>query len=162
MVYEERLVVLRRSANFQIFPITDSRLSTNLVLNCINFCVSKFLDINFFFEKIRIAEKSLLNQFCAVLCSFEPSTATYFFWRIFCILIFRSISNYLIWRKKRQKMPSIPAPTKLNSGESFGKSTLKNFRIPILRQIGHDSIIFYKVRNSKENLGFLGVQGRGW
>ena len=59
-------------------------------------------------------------------------------------------------------MPSIPAPTKLNSGESFGKSTLKNFRIPILRQIGHDSIIFYKVRNSKENLGFLGVQGRGW
>ena len=61
MVYEERLVVSRRSAKCEIFPITNSRLSASLVLNCIN-----FLFKNYWFL-IRIAEKSLLDQFCVVL-----------------------------------------------------------------------------------------------
>ena len=51
----------------------------------------------------------------------------------------------------------IPATTKLNSGDRFGKSTLEDRRILISRRIAHDSIIFYKVRNTKENLGHLGV-----
>ena len=61
MVYEERLVVSRRSAKCEIFPITNSRLSASLVVNCIN-----FLFKNYWFL-IRIAEKSLLDQFCVVL-----------------------------------------------------------------------------------------------
>ena len=51
----------------------------------------------------------------------------------------------------------IPASTKLNSGNGFEKSTPKNSRIPILRWNAHDLIIFYKVGNSKENHGLLGV-----
>ena len=51
----------------------------------------------------------------------------------------------------------IPASTKLNSGNEFGKSTLENSRIPISRRCAHDSIIFYKAQISKENLGLLRV-----
>ena len=40
----------------------------------------------------------------------------------------------------------------------FGKSTHENTWIPILRRISYDSIIIYKVRNSKEDLGLLGVK----
>ena len=53
----------------------------------------------------------------------------------------------------------IPVPKKLNSGNGFGKSTRENSRISIPRRIVYDSIILYKVRNSKENLGLLGVNG---
>ena len=48
-------------------------------------------------------------------------------------------------------------PTKLNSGDGLKKSTLDNSRIPISRRIARNSIIFYKVRNLKDNLGLLGV-----
>ena len=41
--------------------------------------------------------------------------------------------------------------------DGFGKSTLEKNSILTSRRIAHDSIIFYTVRSSKENLGLLGV-----
>ena len=86
MVYEESLIVPHRSAKFQTFPITNSRLSANLVLNCIDFLRFKIFCFKFFLEKIRRAEKSLLGQFCAVLDSLQRHI---FFLRIFCTFNFR-------------------------------------------------------------------------
>ena len=86
MVYEERWVIPRKSAKYQIFSITNSRLSASLILNCIDFLRFKIFCFKVFLEKIRIAETSLLGQFCAVL---DPPQRNIFFWRIFRILIFK-------------------------------------------------------------------------
>ena len=75
MVYEECWVVPHRSAKFQIFPITNSRLSASLVLNCINFLFQNFWFLIFFCKNTHCRKKFT----GPVLCSFGSSTATYFF-----------------------------------------------------------------------------------
>ena len=57
MVYEERQVVPRKSAKWQIFPITNSRFSASLVLNCINFLFQNFWFLIFFWKKYALKKK---------------------------------------------------------------------------------------------------------
>ena len=75
----------RRSAKFQIFPITNSRLSASLVLNYINITVSKFLVFNFFLKKYTLQKKVYSINFV----QFWILYSDLFFLRIFRILIFR-------------------------------------------------------------------------
>ena len=63
MVYEECSVVPHRSAKFQIFPITNSRLSASLVLNCINFLFQNFWFLIFFWKKFALKKKVYLINF---------------------------------------------------------------------------------------------------
>ena len=75
MVCEKRLVVPRRSATFQIFPITNSRLSASLVVNCINFLFENFWFIIFFRKNPHWRKKFTRS----ILCNFGSSTAKFFF-----------------------------------------------------------------------------------
>ena len=63
MVYKESLVVAHRSAKFQIFPITNSRLSATLVLNCINFLFQNFWFPIFFSKKYALQKKVYRTNF---------------------------------------------------------------------------------------------------
>ena len=59
-----------RSAKFQIFPITNSRLSASLVLNCIHFLFQNVWFL-FFFGKNTHCRKKFTRS---ILCDFGSST----------------------------------------------------------------------------------------
>ena len=63
MVYEESLVVPHRSAKFQIFPITNSRLSASLVLNCIHFLFQNFWYLICIWKKYALQKKVYWTNF---------------------------------------------------------------------------------------------------
>ena len=75
MVYEKRYVVPRRSSTFQIFPITNIRLSASLVLNCINFLFENFWFLIFCRKNSHWRKKFTRS----ILCNFGSSTAKFFF-----------------------------------------------------------------------------------
>ena len=56
-------VVPHRNAKFQIFPITNSRLSASLVLNCINFLFQNFWFLIFFWKKYALQKKVYWTNF---------------------------------------------------------------------------------------------------
>ena len=63
MLYEESQIVPHKSAKFKIFPITNSRLSASLVLNCINFLFQNFWFLIFFGKKYALQKKVYWTNF---------------------------------------------------------------------------------------------------
>ena len=135
MVYEESLVVPHRSAKFQIFPITNSRLSASLVLNCINFLFQNFWFLIFFGNNTHCGKKFT----GPILCSFGSSTATYFFFAK--IPYFNYQINFQSHLTKKRDRRCLQAPIEL----LHGSPQLRLQKFPITSSTTCIFVSFYEL-----------------